>query len=113
MSAWAKNTVKAVDFYESCEYRACQEIGELFGLAAHIGDDGIPRPEIQIAKLPSLVRELLSAKGFASARLPMPQQPPSSVSAGEAKAFTKVAWKAREPQTLYSDIDKGDSPKKE
>ena len=89
------------------------QVGEMFGKAAHIAEDGTYERQVIIDKVPELVRELLAAKGFPGARFPKPQQPPSTVPDAEAKEFTKAARKSRKPETLYADNEQGDTPAKE
>ena len=111
IAAWMETAAAAqrnTDFYRSLLI----EIGELFGRAAHISDDGSYQADVLIAKVPDLVKELLATKGFASARLPMPQQPPATVPATEIKAFTETT-RTRRSKNVYSESDKGDSPVKE
>ena len=76
---------------ETCDkYRAILiQIGELFGQAAYVNDVGTQQPEMNLAKLPDLVKELLAVKGFKSARIP------------------------KKAQTVYPDSEQGESPKKE
>ena len=112
MDVWVKRLAelnRSRDYLQSL----LVQIGEMFGKASHTADDGSYSSDVIVSKVPDLVRELLATKGFASARLPVPQQPPSTVPDAEAKAFTKATRKARQPQTVYPDNEKGDSPEKE
>ena len=99
------------------------QIGEMFGKAAHIAGDGTYQRDVIVEKVPDLVRELLTAKGFKSARLPFP--PPAmpvpseqkvfldAVATTGAKASVETVQIARTAQTLYADNEQGDTPAKE
>ena len=64
----AAQAVKNADYYRGMLIR----IGDMFGAAARIADDGTDMREVLVAKVPELVASLLAIKNVGKARLPMP-----------------------------------------